>query len=252
MSASQPRCRGDRVGEIALGANSNTARRALAASRVRIVAEADETRHRIQRALHDGTEQRLVTLLLELQAVKDAVPSARRDLLAQLSHLEDGLTAALEELREIAWGVHPAILSHGGLSPALKSLARRCALPVELELGPVHRLRAPVEVAAYSVVSEALANTVKHANASVINVTVAVVNHALQLSVRDDGAGGADPSRGSGLVALRDRVETLGGTISVHSPPGAGTLLRVELPLEERFATSEQYHLPAAHGGHGG
>jgi signal transduction histidine kinase len=224
----------------------------LAASRVRIVAEADETRQRIQRALHDGTEQRLVTLLLELQAVKDAVRSDRPDLLAQLSHLEDGLTAALEELREIAWGVHPAILSHGGLSPALKSLARRCALPMKLEIGPVHRLPAPVEVAAYSVVSEALANTVKHANASAIHVAVAVVNHALQLSVRDDGVGGADPSRGSGLVGLRDRVETLGGTIIVHSPPGAGTLLRVELPLEERFATSEQHHVPAGHGGQGG
>jgi signal transduction histidine kinase len=205
----------------------------VAASRARIVATTDETRRRIERDLHDGSQQRLVTLALELQAVKEAVPSERPDLLAQLSHLEDGLRAALEELREISRGVHPAILSERGLGPALKSLARRSALPVQLDVGAVHRLPEPVEVAAYYVVSEALANTVKHAHASVIHVEGTVIDHAFHLSVRDDGAGGADPTRGSGLVGLKDRVETLGGTITLHSPPGAGTSLHVELPLEE-------------------
>jgi signal transduction histidine kinase len=231
----------------------NTGSGARAASRARIVANADETLRRLERALHDGSQQRLVTLALELQAVKNAVPSERPDLLAQLSHIEDGLKAALEELREIARGVHPAILSEGGLRPALKSLARRSALRVELELGLVHRLPEPVEVAAYYVVSEALANTVKHAHASVIHVELTVFDHALHLCVRDDGAGGADPTRGSGLVGLKDRVETLGGRITVQSPPGAGTSLHVELPLEKRttrFARRAQYQLPVRHSGH--
>jgi signal transduction histidine kinase len=212
---------------------SNAVSRAPDPSQARIVAEADETRRRIERDLHDGSQQRLVTLALELQTVKNAVPSERPDLLAQLSHLEDGLRAALEELREIARGIHPAILSKGGLRPALNSLARRSALPMELELGPVQRLPEPVEVAVYYVVSEAVANTVKHADASVIQVEVTEVDDAVHLCVRDDGAGGADPTRGSGLVGLRDRIETLGGTITVQSPPGAGTSLHVELPLEE-------------------
>jgi signal transduction histidine kinase len=217
-----------------LALTSNTASPApLAASRARIVANADETRRRIERDLHDGSQQRLVALALELQSVKNAVPSERPDLLAQLSHLEDGLRAALDELREIARGLHPAILSEGGLRPALKSLGRRSALPVELKLGAVQRLPEPVEVAAYYVVSEALANAVKHAHASVIHVEVTVVDHALHLGIRDDGAGGADPTRGSGLVGLKDRVETLGGTITVQSPAGAGTSLQVEFPIEE-------------------
>jgi signal transduction histidine kinase len=213
---------------------ANTARRASGASRARIAAEADETRRQIQRALHDGSQQRLVTLTLELQAIKSAVPSERPDLLAQLSHVEDGLRAALDELREIARGVHPSVLSIGGLRPALKSIARRSTLPVELQLGPVHRLPEPVEVAVYYVVSEALANTVKHAHASIIHVKVTVLDHTVHLSVRDDGVGGADPTGGSGLLGLKDRVEILGGTITVQSPRGGGTSLRVELPLEKR------------------
>jgi signal transduction histidine kinase len=200
----------------------------------RILANGDETRRRIERALHDGSQQRLVTLALELRAVKNAVPSERPDLVAQLAHLEEGLIAALEELREIARGVHPAVLSEGGLHPALSALARRSTVPVELELGSFHRLSEPVEVTVYYVVSEALANTAKHARASIIHVGVRVLDHALRLCVRDDGAGGADPTRGSGLFGLKDRVETLGGTMTVRSPRGGGTSLHVELPLEER------------------
>jgi signal transduction histidine kinase len=212
---------------------SNTASRAPDGPRARLVAEADEMRRRIERDLHDGCQQRLVTLALELQAVKDAVPSERPDLVAQLTHIEDGLRAALGELREIAHGVHPAVLSEGGLRPALKSLARRSALPMELELGPVQRLPEPVEVAVYYVVSEALTNTVKHAHASEIHVGLREVDRALHLRVRDDGDGGADPTRGSGLVGLKDRIETLGGTIAIQSPAGAGTSLHVELPLAQ-------------------
>jgi signal transduction histidine kinase len=231
----------------------NTGGRAPAAARARIVANGDETLRRIERALHDGSQQRLVTLALELQAVKSAVPSERPDLLAQLSHLEDGLTAALEEIREIARGIHPAILSEGGLRLALNSLARRSALPVKLDLGPVHRLPEPVEVAAYYVVSEALANTVKHAHASHIHVELRVADHALHLCVRDDGAGGADPTRGSGLLGLKDRVETLGGRITVHSPRGAGTTLHVRLPLAKRtrrFARLTHYQPLVCNCGH--
>jgi signal transduction histidine kinase len=207
---------------------------APAASRARIVAKADEARRRIERDLHDGSQQRLATLLLEVQVIQSAVPSDRPDLLAELSHLEDGLRAALEELGEIARGVYPRILSHGGLRPTLKALARRSALPVVLRLGPLHRFPEPVEVAVYHVVSEALANTVEHAHASIIHVGVTVVDRTLHVCIRDDGVGGADLTRGYGLVGLQDRVEILGGRVTVHSPPGVGTSVHLEIPLEQR------------------
>jgi signal transduction histidine kinase len=131
----------------------------------------------------------------------------------------------------MARGIHPAILAKGGLGSALKTLARRCPVPVELDVRAQARLPERVEVAAYYVVSEALTNAAKHAHASVVNVEVETVEGALRLRVRDDGVGGADPVRGSGLVGLKDRVEALGGTLAVQSPAGAGTALRVELPL---------------------
>lgn len=203
----------------------------LAASRARIVATADETRRRIERDLHDGTQQRLVTLALQLQAIRKALPPTLDALPTELERIENGLRDGLEELREISHGVHPAILSEGGLGPALKSLARRSALPVELDLGIVGRLPQAVEVAAYYVVCEALANATKHANASVVRVGLEVDNGALHLSIDDDGVGGADPAGGSGLMGLKDRVEATGGTLSVESRPGSGTSLLVELPV---------------------
>ena len=212
---------------------SNPCNRALTAARARIVSMADEARRRIERDLHDGSQQRLVTLALELQALKHAVPPDRPDLHAQLLHIKDGLVAALDELREISHGLHPAILSEGGLGPALKWLAQRSAVPVELDISDVRRLAERLEVAAYYVVSEALANSAKHAEASVIQIELTAPSRALHLCVRDDGIGGADPSRGSGLVGLKDRIEALGGTITVQSPLDAGTSLYVELPLEE-------------------
>jgi signal transduction histidine kinase len=204
----------------------------LAASRARIVTAADETRRRIERDLHDGVQQRLVSLLLTQRSAQAMVPPGLPELQAQLSGVADGLAGALEELQEIARGIHPAILADGGLARALKTVARRSAVPVVLDIHAATRLPARVEVAAYYVVSEALTNAAKHANASMVHVTVEVRPGVLELSVSDDGSGGADPARGSGLVGLTDRVDALGGTIEVVSPVGQGTTLRVTLPTE--------------------
>jgi signal transduction histidine kinase len=203
----------------------------LTASRARVVATADETRRRIERDLHDGAQQRLVSLRLALRAVQTTVPPQLGDLEDELAQVADGLEGVLDELREMARGIHPAILAKGGLAPALKTLARRWTVPVELDVRVVARLPERVEVATYYVVSEALTNAAKHAQASLVNVEVETVEGALRLCVRDDGVGGADPIRGSGLVGLKDRVEALGGAITIQSPPGSGTALRVELPL---------------------
>jgi len=203
----------------------------LDASRGRIVAASDEARRRIERDLHDGAQQRLVSLGLALRAAQTAVPPQLGGLEGELTKVAEGLANVLDELREMARGIHPAILAKGGLGSALKTLARRCPVPVELDVRAQARLPERVEVAAYYVVSEALTNAAKHAHASVVNVEVDTVEGALRLRVRDDGVGGADPVRGSGLVGLKDRVEALGGTLAVQSPAGAGTALRVELPL---------------------
>ena len=142
------------------------------------------------------------------------------------------LDQVVDDLREISRGIHPAILSQGGLGPALRALVRRSAVPVELDVRTDRPLPEQVEVAAYYVVSEALTNAAKHARASVVHVDVDTEDSVVQLTVRDDGVGGADARHGSGLVGLHDRVEALGGTIRIESPPGAGTLLVVALPLE--------------------
>jgi signal transduction histidine kinase len=207
-------------------------RRELAASRTRIVAAGDLARRRIERDLHDGIQQRLVSLVLDLRSTEAAVPPRLPELRAQIAGVADNLTGSLEELRELSRGIHPAILSDGGLSPAIKALARRSAVPVELDLDVERRLPEPIEVAAYYVVSEALANTTKHARASIAHVELRADDGRLQISVSDDGVGGASNSDGSGLVGLTDRVEALGGTILVDSPPGQGTRLEVDLPID--------------------
>jgi signal transduction histidine kinase len=204
----------------------------LAASRARIVAAGDQARRRIERDLHDGTQQRLVSLVLDLRAAEATVPPELAALKQQLARVADGLAGALDELRELSRGIHPAILSEGGLPPALKALARRSALPVELDVEVPGRLPEPVEVAAYYVVSEALANAAKHAQASVAHVLARARDGRLHLSVADDGVGGATPEGGSGLIGLADRVQALGGTITVHSPIGQGTSLEVDLPAD--------------------
>src|SRR3984957_5354929 len=206
----------------------------LAASRARIVTAADETRRRIERDLHDGVQQRLVSLALLQRRAEAIVPQELGELQAQLSGVVDGLGDALEELQEISRGIHPAILARGGLVVALKALARRSAVPVELDTRVETRLAEPVERTAYYIVSEALTNSAKHAHASVVHVAVEARDGVLRLSIRDDGCGGADPARGSGLVGLTDRVDALAGTIHVASPIGVGTTLLITLPLEER------------------
>jgi len=204
----------------------------LAASRARVVAAADQARRRIERDLHDGTQQRLVPLGLELRLAQSMVPAGLPELETEVGRVADELTGVVEDLREIARGIHPAILSEGGLGPALRTLARRAAVAVELEVAGIRRLPEPVEVAAYYVVSEALTNATKHADASVVRVAVEERDDGLHLLVCDDGAGGADPARGSGLIGLRDRVEALGGSLEISSPPGEGTLISVQLPLQ--------------------
>jgi signal transduction histidine kinase len=204
----------------------------LAASRRRIVAAADEARRRIERDLHDGAQQRLVSLALSLRAAEADVPSELDELRATLSRTASGLVDAVEELQEISRGIHPAILSKGGIVPALKTLAGRAAIPAELNMRVPRRLPESVEVAAYYVVSEAPTNISKHARASVARVAVELGDRILELAIRDDGAGGADPRRGSGLIGLRDRVEAIGGTLDVESPAGAGTSLLVALPVK--------------------
>ena len=159
-------------------------------------------------------------------------PRPAGEIQGELSLLADGLGTAMDELREVSHGIHPATLSEAGLGPALEALARRSAVPVELDLNLGPRLGEHVEAAGYYIASEAITNVAKHARASVIDMRVDGCDGALILLVSDDGVGGADPGRGSGLIGLTDRVEALGGTISVLSPPGHGTALHVHLPAD--------------------
>jgi signal transduction histidine kinase len=208
------------------------AQAALAASRARIVTAADEARQRIERDLHDGAQQRLVTLALRLREIQASVPPEAGDFARRLDGVATGLDAALDELREIARGIHPAVLAQGGLRPALQALARRCPVPVDLQVRvPAARLPGPAEIAAYYVVSEALTNTARHADATAATVEVTCAEGALRVSVRDNGHGGADLAHGTGLVGLKDRVEALGGRLALGGSSGAGTSLDVRIPL---------------------
>jgi signal transduction histidine kinase len=229
---------------IATAIASAQAQAELTASRARIVAAADETRRRIERDLHDGAQQRLVCLALQVRAAQATVPPGLERLQAELDRVAAGLAGTFDELREYARGIHPAILADGGLAPALSTLARRSPLPVTLDVRAHQRLPERVEVTAYYVVSEALANAAKHAAASAVHVTIDVdaAGDVVRLAVRDDGGGGADPARGSGLAGLKDRVEAIGGTLSMRSRPGEGTTLLAELPARpgQKFAQEPQ------------
>jgi GAF domain-containing protein len=211
---------------------------ALAASRRRIVAASDEARRKIERDLHDGTQQRLVSLGLAVRAAEASAPRGEADLQAALSQIAAGLAEAVEDVQELSRGIHPAILSQGGLAPALRTLARRSRIPVGLDAALDVRLPEPIEVAAYFAASEALANAAKHSQAARIEVSLKAKTGRLLLSIRDDGVGGADPRNGSGLVGLTDRVEALGGSMEILSPAGKGTMIAVELPLELDLDTS--------------
>jgi signal transduction histidine kinase len=221
---------------VATAISNATSKSELAASRRRIVGASDEARRRIERDLHDGTQQRLVSLGFAVRSAEARVEPDRSDLRSELSGVAAGLADAVAELQELSRGIHPAILSQGGLGPALRTLARRSTVPVELDVKTDTRLPEPIEVAAYYVASEALANAAKHAQALGVEVSLALHNGSLLLSIRDDGVGGCDPARGSGLVGLSDRVEALGGSIRVESRPGAGTQITAELPLERDMA----------------
>jgi signal transduction histidine kinase len=201
----------------------------FAAAAARIIAAADEASRRIERDLHDGLQQRLVSLLLRAALAEASVPDDRQALKCELARIADGLVEALEALREISRGIHPAILSDGGLGPAVKGLARGSLVPVTLHTAVEGRLPDRVEVGAYYIISEALANAAKHAQATAVEISVGHRGHTLDLSVRDDGIGGADGS-GPGLTGLADRVHALAGTMQLISPSGHGTHLRITLP----------------------
>jgi signal transduction histidine kinase len=200
------------AGQLAVSLDNAQLYAELTASRARIVAAADQARRRIERDLHDGAQQRLVSLALHLRAAQAAAPPT---LAAELDRAVAETTGALDELRKTARGIHPAILAEGGLRPALRTLARRSPVPVALDLRADGRLT----------------NAAKHAHASAVSVEVEADGHLLRVVVGDDGAGGADFTGGTGLAGLRDRVEALGGRIFLDSPRGAGTSLRAELPL---------------------
>jgi PAS domain S-box-containing protein len=205
----------------------------LTASRARIITAADQARQRFERNLHDGTQQRLVSLALELRTAQESVPAELRELSAQLDRAVTAATDLLDELREIARGIHPAILTKGGLAAALGALARRCSIPVRLDIDIPQPLPHYLEASAYYVVDETLRNAASHSRASTVAVTVIADAAAgmLHISVADDGVGGADFDGGTGLLGLKDRVEAIGGDISLDSPRGAGTTLRAQLPL---------------------
>ena len=202
----------------------------LRASRARIVQATDAERRRLERDLHDGAQQRLVALSLSLRLIHSRVEAGADDAVALLDEAIGELSGATAELRELARGIHPALLTDRGLHAALKAVAARAPVPVELEVEFEERLPAPVEAALYFTAAEALTNVARYANASRAQVRIERGPASVWVAVRDDGVGGADPSSGSGLRGLRDRVETLDGTLEVFSTPGKGTLVKAEIP----------------------
>jgi signal transduction histidine kinase len=220
--------------ELVATAIANAESRAeLAASRARVIAAADDARRRIERDLHDGAQQRLVTLSVALRTMEATMPAGSGKQSAEVAQIADGLAAAVQELQELSRGIHPAVLTQGGLAPALKALRRRSPVGVTLDIGFERRLPGQVEAAAYYTVSEALTNASKHANPTRVWIAVHLTNGTLHLSIRDDGAGGTDPSRGTGLTGLKDRIEALDGRIRIDSPPGNGTRIDVVIPLPQ-------------------
>jgi signal transduction histidine kinase len=201
----------------------------LMTSRARIVAASDEARRRIQRDLHDGAQQGLVALSFRLRSV--AASAESDEIRSEITDVAAGLTGVIHELREMSRGIHPVVLSRAGLPEALRMLAQRSAVPVDLDVRIHDRLPESVEVGAYYVVSEMLTNAAKHARASRAQVGVERSGGTLRVCVRDDGVGGADPSNGSGLVGLKDRVEALGGVFTMRSPPGGGTTVNCDFPI---------------------
>jgi signal transduction histidine kinase len=222
---------------VVAGYRDEQKRQLLAEASRRLHLAADSERRRIERDLHDGVQQKLVTLALHARAAEASAPAGLGELKHQLSSIASGLGEVSQELQEISRGAPPAILVNGTLPTAIRELARRSTVPVQVDVTLTQRLPEPIETATYYLVSEALTNAAKHAHASTVHVQVDADDNAadgaLRVWVRDDGRGGADPSGGSGLVGLKDRVDALGGNLWLHSPPGAGTTLEAELPLSQ-------------------
>ncbi|TML86226.1 MAG: GAF domain-containing protein [Actinobacteria bacterium] len=217
---------------VSLAVASAQAREDLTASRARLVKAGDEQRRKLERNLHDGAQQRLVSLALTIRLARRQLESNAETAAASLERAAGELDLALEELRELARGLHPAALTEQGLGPALAGVAKRLAIDVELS-APEDRLPENIEATAYYIVSEALTNVAKHAEATKAKVEMTVAGKALKFEVTDDGRGGADPSAGSGILGLRDRAEAVGGTLFVISPPGKGTIVTAQLPLND-------------------
>lgn len=216
---------------LATAISNAESREALIVSRARIVAAGDEARRRIERNLHDGAQQRLVALGLDVQAVRDSIPEDQQEARSGLDRVRHDLEAVLEDVRELSHGLHPAMLSQGGLGPSLRALARKSPIPVKLDVSVSERPSEATETAIYYVISEALANAAKHAQASEISVVLSTSRSEIRAIVEDDGSGGAEASAGSGLVGLIDRIEALGGRLALESPPGEGTRISIEMPL---------------------
>src|SRR5512133_562671 len=216
---------------IATAVSNATTRSELIASRARIVTAGDEARRRIERNLHDGTQQRLVALGLDVQTVDASIPAEQQDAHSGLARIGREIEAVLDDVRELSRGLHPALLSQAGLRPSLRALARKSPVPVKLEVDVAERPSESIEIAVYYVVSEALTNAVKYARASEITVELTASSSGICATIEDDGVGGAEASAGSGLIGLIDRVEALGGRFALDSPPGAGTRISIELPL---------------------
>ena len=205
----------------------------LAASRARIFTAADHVRRQLERELHDGALQGLVSVGLDLGMLEASMPPELNRYKRQLSQTTQRLNGVFACVQEVSRGIHPAIMSKGGLGPSIKSLARRSAIPVELQLNIDRRLPDLAEVEAYYVVSEALANAAKHARATVVHVNAEAEDAVFRLSIQDDGIGGASPGEESGLIGLQDRIEVLGGHMEILSPVGHGTALLVKIPIDE-------------------
>jgi signal transduction histidine kinase len=220
-----------RFSELVAQALANAdAREQFAASRARLVEASDAERRRLERNLHDGAQQRLLALSLTMRLAQARVAADPVEARRLLDNAVDELAAALAELRELARGIHPAVLSERGLAAALAGVVQRAPVPVEIETVPDQRLPEAVEVAAYYLVSEALTNVAKYANASAAKVAVSRIGDRAIVEVADDGIGGADLTRGSGLRGLADRIGAIGGELAVDSRPGAGTTIRATIP----------------------
>jgi PAS domain S-box-containing protein len=216
---------------VATAVSNATTRADVIASRARIVAAGDEARRRIERNLHDGTQQRLIALGLDVQTVQDSIPADQEEARSGLERVLHDLEAVLEDVRELSHGLHPALLSRAGLGASLRELARKSPIPVKLDVSVSERPSEPTETAVYYAISEALANAAKHAHASEISVVLTTSKSEIRAIIEDDGSGGAEASAGSGLVGLIDRIEALDGQFALDSPLGKGTRISIEMPL---------------------